>query len=203
VTAWQPTEQPATRFAPTDELSTLDLPKLATTSKSMSTIAAERAAAAAAAEQAEHAPEPATVPQFTPLAAAHADAPLVALPTFADIAGLAPNGTTSNGTTSNGTTPDVDAPTIVPPVQSTAEPVFETETLWTPPPADHTAHEIWHLVDEMDAPAPVTPAHEDDSASRGRRRHLSRKDSRKDSRQDSRQDSRKGDRKGDRKVNKD
>jgi hypothetical protein len=156
----------------------------------MSTIAAERAAAAAAAEQAERAREPATVPQFTPLAAAHADAPLVALPTFADIAGLAPNGTTSNGTT-----PDVDAPTIVPPVQSTAEPIFETETLWTPPPADHTAHEIWHLVDEMDAPASVTPAHEDDSASRGRRRHLSRKDSRKDGRKDSR--------KGDRKVNKD
>ncbi|MEI8239516.1 MAG: hypothetical protein WCI22_08855 [Actinomycetota bacterium] len=160
VASWQPAERPANHLEPLADFDRRELPKLATTTKSMATISAEQAAAAA--EQAAAAAEQASATTIRP------DDALSSLPRFADIAGIAPS-----------TAAVADPPPLEPntarrrpaPIES----LFETETLWTPPPADLTAAEIWHLVDEIVVEPAATPNPNDAVHGRSGRFHFGRR----------------------------
>jgi hypothetical protein len=200
ITSWNPGEPAAQPFAPEAGLRLLDLPKLATSSKSVAQIVAEQEHQAEETEKAERAeqaaddrqqslaevgetaltPDPGAASGFTALTpSAQSADPFSLLPRFADLLGddsaFAAATVNSHGDAHDPTPISHHSPTTGP-----YEPAFETETLWTPPPAELTANEIWHLVDEMGRPV-MTPSdgHGDAEAARSHRFHLGRRPGRR------------------------
>jgi hypothetical protein len=204
ITSWHPGEPAAQPFAPEAGLSWMDLPKLATTSKSVAEIVAEQEHQADETEKAERAEQaaaerehslgevseagqtadPGATIGFTELTfGAQSADPFSSLPRFADL--LGDDSGFAMATVSNPADAPIDLHAHTPishhsPTTAPYEPAFETETLWTPPPAELTANEIWHLVDEMGRPV-MTPSdgHGDAEAARGHRFHLGRRPGRR------------------------
>jgi hypothetical protein len=172
VSTWTEGTVAESRFRPLDGVNTDDLPKLATETKSVERIRAEQQMPEAIDETDPDLPvderPPAHLAELpvlgTSLHEAHEAHEATSLPTFASIAGAAPDEFAHEA--------ELHQPhhheSAVGDVGDGGESEFQAETPWNPPPPEQTATEIWQWLDQNDAPAPDAAA--DEAAPTPRRR---------------------------------